>query len=483
MGCTTANKSGISKKIMGQAFLPGKFIIQNTHQIFDIYDLQSLIGEGTYGKVYIASHKTTKALRAIKIINKLTIKDTDLQSEFINEVSILKMTDHPNILRLFEFFEDNRNYYLVTEYLTGGELLDFILTYKSITEAETAYYMKQLLSAVAYLHSLNIVHRDIKLENLIFESTEKNSPLKLIDFGTSVVLTRNLKNFKGTISYLAPEVIQNNYTEKCDVWSVGVCMYILLSGTMPFGGRNEKEIIQGIMRGNYQLTGGNWDRISPQAKNLIRKMIQSDPKLRISANEALHDKWISSHSVPQANNSGLASILSNLQSFRANFKLQRAVMCFISNQIISQSEKTELTRIFNLLDTQHNGRITEKDLNIACLTVWGDRVSKADIKKILKEIDISGNGYINYSEFIGFNKQRTVLNTERLEAVFQMFDKDSSGKITADEVKAMLDVHNVEDEWWDQIIAEVDLNGDGGVDIKEFKNMMVNALAKSNTIN
>ena len=252
MGCSLNGRSNAPKTETNKTLIitPIKFVKENLHKMLEVYDLKDLIGEGTYGKVYLAYHKITNIPRAIKIINKRSMCDTKVRFKFINEISVLKVIDHPNIIKLYEFFEDLRNYYLVTDYLTGGELLDVIIKNKVVSEHDT-------LESVSYLHSKNIVHRDIKLENLIFESSEPDALLKLIDFGTSVIRSplRRMKTKRGTISYLAPEVFKNEYNEKCDTWSIGVIMYILLSGRMPFGGRNDEEITQCIQRGSFRVTG------------------------------------------------------------------------------------------------------------------------------------------------------------------------------------------------------------------------------------
>jgi calcium-dependent protein kinase len=245
----------------------------------------------------LATHKLTNQKRAIKVINKRNIKSSELRNKFINEISVLKMIDHPNIIKLYEFFEDDSNYYLVTDYLSGGELLDYILKNKVLSEKITAKYIKQALESVAYLHSKNIVHRDIKLENLMLESNEPNALLKLIDFGTSIISSpfKKLKTYKGTISYLSPEVFENKYNEKCDLWSIGVIMYILLSGKMPFGGRDEGEIIRCITKGSYNMKGREWVKISPHGTNLLKKLLNPNPKLRISASAALSHPWFAAN--------------------------------------------------------------------------------------------------------------------------------------------------------------------------------------------
>ena len=238
---------------------PTIFVKENFHQMQDVYELIGLIGEGRYGRVHLAIHKILNVPRAIKIINKRSISDTKAHVKFLNEINVLKIVDHPNIIKLYEFFEDACNFYLVTDYLTGGELLDFIIKNKIISEHETAKYIRQVLESISYLHSKNIVHRDIKLENLVFESTEPESLLKLIDFGTSVIRNplHKMKSRKGTLAYLAPEVFKGKYNEKCDIWSIGVIMYILLSGEMPFGGINDQDVILSIQKGSYRMSGSH----------------------------------------------------------------------------------------------------------------------------------------------------------------------------------------------------------------------------------
>ncbi|OMJ67933.1 hypothetical protein SteCoe_34771 [Stentor coeruleus] len=478
MGCSPLRKLKTIRNRDPEAFTvcPTRFIRENTHKILEVYNFCSLLGEGTYGKVHLATHIITNQQRAIKVVSKRSIKTTKLRFEFTNEISVLKMLDHPNIIKLHEFFEDDSNYYLVTDYLSGGELLDFMIKNKVLSEQVTAKYIKQALESVAYLHSKNIIHRDIKLENLMLESNEPNALLKLIDFGTSVIRSsfKDMKNRRGTISYLPPEAFENKYNEKCDIWSIGVIMYILISGKMPFGGRNEEELIRCITRSSLYIKGPEWAKISPTAIDLLKKLIEPNPDLRISAHEALNHPWFSKNIIESNESSELNGILSNLLTFRADFKLQKAVMCFIANNLMGQEEKTELSRAFKYLDTKGDGKLSEDDLYKACTKVIGERISKDDIKKILKEIDVDGSGYIDYSEFLiaSMNREK-ILSAERLEMAFKAFDSNGCGKITGEDIKEILDSHEIEDSFWNKIIAEVDGNGDGGVDLKEFKDMML----------
>ena len=175
--------------------------------------------------------------------------------------------DHPNILKLHDIYEDSKRYYIVTEYFTlhsmlcrlllGGELLDRISIEKKFTEYDAAKIMKQILEALTYCHSKYIVHRDIKPQNILFETKEKNSRIKILDFATSQNFDPNKKMLMrvGSPYYIAPEVLRRSYNEKCDVWSCGVILYILLSGYSPFNGKSVQDLLQAIGRGEYSMKG------------------------------------------------------------------------------------------------------------------------------------------------------------------------------------------------------------------------------------
>lgn len=154
--------------------------------------------------------------------------------------------------------------------------------------------MKQILSTIVYCHSKNIVHRDLKPENILFASDEQDSVLKICDFGTSALFNHKkyMKMRQGTAHYLAPEVIKGNYNEKCDVWSCGVILYILLAGKMPFGGRGDTEVLRSVEKAQFSIKGREFRNVSKKAKDLVVKMLTQDFKKRISAEEAFNHPWL-----------------------------------------------------------------------------------------------------------------------------------------------------------------------------------------------
>lgn len=196
--------------------------------------------------VYEVIDKRLNIKRAMKTIDKTKIKNC--LEELIGEVEILKTLNHPNIIKIYEIIEEPRRLHIITELCTGGELYENIIACKRLTENKAAYYMQQLLSAVSYCHSHGIVHRDLKPENLLLQSDAPDAPLKVIDFGTSRRFTtaKALTKFVGTVYYIAPEVLKEQYDEKCDVWSCGVILYIMLCGTPPFNGKSDAEIFNKI---------------------------------------------------------------------------------------------------------------------------------------------------------------------------------------------------------------------------------------------
>ena len=200
------------------------------------------------------------------------------------EIEILKELDHPSVCRIIDIFEDRKKFYFVQEYLSGGGLFESLIQNVGFTENACAAIIKQVLSAVHYLHSKNIVHRDIKPENIIFETNDALN-VKLMDFGNSRKMGENesLNGVYGTAYYVAPEVLDGNYDNKCDVWSVGVILYMLLSGCPPFTGNSDVQIIESVRQGLYSIEGGVWDQVSPLAKDLVCKMLTKNPDERISA--------------------------------------------------------------------------------------------------------------------------------------------------------------------------------------------------------
>lgn len=209
------------------------------------------------------------------------------------EFQLLRNLDHPHILRIYDLYKDQRYIYMITELCDGGDIFSMIQKADNFNEKIASRIMKQVMNAVLYCHSNGIVHRDIKSDNILFLENNIDSPIKLIDFGISLKFEKNtkLKDKTGTVLYIAPEVLQGSYDEKCDIWSCGVLMYMMLSGVPPFYGATRKEVMQKISKGKFSFKSKVWSIISKEAKELIEKMLTLNPDKRPSAREVLNHPW------------------------------------------------------------------------------------------------------------------------------------------------------------------------------------------------
>eukprot|EP00919_Chromeraceae_sp_WS-2016_P039003 GHVR01093141.1.p1 GENE.GHVR01093141.1~~GHVR01093141.1.p1 ORF type:complete len:523 (+),score=141.90 GHVR01093141.1:84-1652(+) len=477
--CNSVGPSDASKDIK---IRQGMFIGERSGKLTDKYKLLGKLGDGAFGFVRKAVLKDTSIVRAVKTIDKRTVEKGDEQKLFA-EVEVLRELDHPNIMKLFEFFEDSKYYHLVMELYTGGELFDKIIREARLDEAEGASIMKEILSGITYCHKHKIVHRDLKPENLLLESNEPNASIKIIDFGTSRTFDadngKKMHQKLGTPYYVAPEVLRKRYDEKCDVWSCGVILYILLCGYPPFGGNNDNEILHKVSVGKYRMDGPEWKNVDRRAKELIKCMLTFDSDKRITAEAALQNEWIQEKSKVkgrEVSDTQMKSALGNLKSFQKSQAVQQAALTFIASQMTSKEEREMLTRAFQELDVNGDGMLSKDEIITGWKKLFGEsELSEQDLMEIFESADSDKSGSIDYTEFLVATLDRkSMCSQEKLEAAFKTFDTDNSGKISQKELAQVFGVGDkLDSDLWNEIVREVDKNGDGEVDLNEFKEMMI----------
>ena len=435
------------------------------------YKVGEVVGSGAFASVRKVINKTTGQVRALKIIKKQKGQDN---ARLYLEVEILKKLVHPNIMQIFEFYEDKKNFFIITEFCEGGELFDKIVEKGSFSESEAAWIMKQLLSAVNYIHSNHIVHRDLKPENILLD-TKKQNIIKIIDWGTARFFDKSKKmnRISGTPYYIAPEVLAEKYDEKCDVWSCGVILYIMLCGYPPFNAESDEQILERIKKGKFTFPPEEWDTVSPLAKDLVTRMLTFEPSKRLSAAEALEHKWLIANNNKTVDKKISIRCLNNMKKFHAERKLQQASLTYIVNNLLSKEEKNDLLELFQQFDTNGDGVLSKEEILNGYKTLMPFEDAEKEVERIMNEVDIDKNGTIDYNEFVlaTINKQK-LLNKEKLEATFKMFDKDGNGTISADEIKSVLG-KAVNEKILDDMIKEVDMNNDGEISLIEFKEMML----------
>uniref|UniRef100_A0A8C3G099 CaM kinase-like vesicle-associated protein n=1 Tax=Cyclopterus lumpus TaxID=8103 RepID=A0A8C3G099_CYCLU len=267
----------------------------NPSEVTDKYDLGQIVKSEEFCEIFRAKDKTTMKMYTCK---KFLKKDgRKVRKAAKNEILILKMVKHPNILQLVDVFETKKEYFLFLELATGREVFDWILDQGYYSERDTSNVVRQVLEAVAYLHSLHIVHRNLKLENLVYYNRLKHSKIVISDFHLAKLENGLIKDPCGTPEYLAPEVVgRQRYGQPVDCWATGVIMYILLSGNPPFYDEtddddfenHDKNLFRKILAGDYEFDSPYWDDISDSAKSLVARLMEVDQDLRLTAQEAIN---------------------------------------------------------------------------------------------------------------------------------------------------------------------------------------------------
>lgn len=678
---------------------------------FDKYKILKKLGNGTFGQVYKVMQRQTGNIRAMKIIPKDNLRPGFTDKDIIQEITIMKNLDHPHIIKLYEFYLDDDNYYLINEYCTEGDLSEKLNKLKALPEPIVKILMAQIFNAVLYLNNRGIIHGDLKLENILvdsylesdgntqgsnnfissliqdakdiknyltsfqlrrssssftgklklnsgnllkrkseefdekeinvknklenkidnqrmslqndlflfknkneskklsftdknveenieekiddednsdeerkndinnlfenkevkeehvdfkddddslntppneeidfennttskknkisleqniysplktkkkidFDSNGKNSPkesninhnedkeykqnftestiirksainynklkiknfeLKLIDFGCSKIFSQYNRTFEdtiGTLVYCSPEVLKNNYNQKCDMWSCGVIIYILLCGKYPFYGRSEEEITKKILTGNFNFDDKHFDNVSEAAKDLIRKCLIHDKNKRITIKEALRHEFFAGEI--NINNIfeehvDTKKVLNGLKcNSKKKSKFYQAVLAYLSYNFADKEELKRLRKIFYKIDLNLDGKISKEELFLAYKEA-GMNLSKEELEKIIKSIDFDGNGSIEYEEFIRVAIPKDDLFTDiNLKNAFDMFDLDKNGSISMTEILEVIGADKeIDKNVIEELKSEILKGGDEEIDFKHFKEIMM----------
>lgn len=287
------------------------------------YDLGDVVGIGSTSVCHKCTRKSDKKLFACKVIDKrqIEVKFAGLLDQFYSEIKVLQMLDHPNIIRLEDVFETNDRIYMVMEMMLGGELFDYVVDKGTLSESEASSLVRKITSAVAHMHSRDVIHRDLKPENLLLTTKDERAEIQLIDFGLAKVMEDDVaRSFLGTRGYLAPEMLQrNSYDKSIDIWALGVIVFVLLCGCLPFDDDSSKINSQDDARKKFTLRFPKWSlNLSESAKDLLKHLLDTNPKTRFTAEQALVHPWVSGRSVVVNNYlQSPGRILSNRQELRS----------------------------------------------------------------------------------------------------------------------------------------------------------------------
>ncbi|XP_072951407.1 calcium-dependent protein kinase 20-like [Typha angustifolia] len=439
------------------------------------YELGKELGRGEFGVTYLCTDKSNGEAYACKSISKKKLRTAIDVEDVRREVEIMKhMPEHPNIVSLKDTYEDETAVHIVMELCEGGELFDRIVARGHYTERAAAAVTRTIVEVVQMCHKHGVIHRDLKPENFLFASKKETAPLKAIDFGLSVFFKpgERFTEIVGSPYYMAPEVLKRNYGPEIDVWSAGVILYILLCGIPPFWAETEQGVAQAIIRSVVDFTRDPWPRISDNAKDLVKQMLNPDPQKRLTAQEVLDHPWLLN--AKKAPNVSLGeTVRARLQQFSVMNKFKKRALRVIAEHL-SVEEVADIKDMFQNMDTNNNGKITPEELKCG-LHKFGHQVTDADVQVLMNAADVDGNGTLDYGEFVAVSIHlRRIGNDEHLHKAFTYFDQNKSGYIEIEELRECLadDFDPNHEEVINAIIHDVDTDKDGKVSYEEFATMM-----------
>ena len=452
---------------------------------YNDYDIIGLIGIGTYGKVFKIRNKKTGRIKSMKVLSENQLKKNFKEEDLIHEIKVLKSVSHYNIMKLSQIYRDEDDYFLISDYCIEGNLTKLLTQYKKLPEIIVKKIMKDIFSGVYYLHINQIIHGDIKLENILlfnnklpkkkhkrnnslnveklFDNIDllnKNSEImssksldnstddfsnnfnlihnvekydsKLIDFGLYNIFNQRKKiNYKDKIDFLefsAPDILKNNFNEKADIWSCGVIMYYLLSGELPFKGENESETYDKIINGKYYFKNKLFKKISYDAKDLINKCFVYEPSERISSKEALEHSFFKSDKEIEFDNSEIY--------FSSQSKFFKTILLILIDNC--ENYKDELIQIkenFNLVDSDNNDKINKEEFNLLI-----QKLGKENLNIKIEDLNIESFSLFDVIKLMF--KINELFSEENLKNIFSIFEINNNVKIPLQEINNLLGMKN-----------------------------------------
>ena len=453
------------------------------------YKPKKMLGSGSFGSVYEAKNTIFGNTVAMKVIKKDKENELDEQ-EIRNEIDILKKLSHPNIVKIYEFYISENHYYIITEYCKEGELFSYIKN--KYSERQLAVLFYQVFSGLWYLHENKILHRDIKLENIMIDGKENDKEtgeelfwVKIIDFGTAKLFEKNKneKDVVGSSYYIAPEVLKQSYNEKCDTWSVGVILYMTLVGRAPFDGKDDEEIIYKINSVDYNKNEPRLVKHSPEVRDLVSKLLDKDTDKRYSAKEALNHPWFKKYGgralFSNFEEKEIKPYINNLLKYTFNSKIQQLVIAFLVHNLPNTDSSILILKMFRHFNKAGNCKLSKEELKDGLY----EYKNKEEVDKILDHLfillDGDNDGFLEYEEFLrACIDKKQILNSTYLKYAFKFIDKEKTGTLDVQKIiKAFVTTPNkILEAVFNNTLNTVDKDGDGIINFTEFQELMLKCM-------
>ena len=435
------------------------FFFSHKYKVYDGVHDGKVLGTGITGDVRLITRKDTGIQRALKRLDLSNLRNKEDLNKLLEEVKIMCALDHPNIVCLEEVYEGNSELYLTQELCTGGDLFDRLeaveeLTNESYTEEQCARIVRQIISSVAYLHSKNIIHRDLKLENFLFSDESNTSELKMIDFGLSKHFNVGELQHEhvGTPYTVAPEVIksEDGYDAKVDVWAIGVITYLLLSGDTPFGGASPdddlRDVRDRILMGHVSFDDACWDKVSDLAIDFIKSILVLNPRERPNVEELPNHPWLVNMkriSSSCFDDDGPVPLDPKVVSGLVNFKEMTNTTKFLCEVLSFTLQPVQLGVLrleFEKLDTKGKGEIHLEEFKNALL--GNDSLTDIEIEEIFNGLHVRNKDMsIRWHEFIAACLSQCQIDERNIRLAFDRLDSEHKGYITLDDLKNIMDFY------------------------------------------
>jgi calcium-dependent protein kinase len=403
----------------------------------------SVLGSGMSGSVLTAVDRSTGGDVAVKCLSVVDL-DARARERVLQEIDIQLAMDHPHICRLLEVYEEPTKLRLVLERLRGPSIFDHLTKKTKYCERDAGICVRQMCLAIQYIHSKNVCHRDLKLENFCLEDDSPDARVKMIDFGLSERCPDGTKmtHACGSLVYVAPDVLLESYDMKCDMWSLGVIAYALLFGEAPFEGRDDRETAKKICEGRFTFPSAT--RVSSKAQEFIKALLCLDPRKRLSAEEALDHRWLVEVELATFHTEALdPSVLKGVSRLAKSNPLKQAVLKALAPAANLQ-QVTQWADQFQALDENNSGTIPLSALtkHLTC----GIFVDEESEYQMIAEEIANGEEEISYSEFLAACLAAHLkLNEKQVQELFQRMDVDNNQEVSLDDIEKALGKQVMED--------------------------------------
>ncbi|MCQ2821274.1 MAG: protein kinase [archaeon] len=453
----------------------------------DTYEIIKELKQKTPGKIFKIKKKDNGEIRILKVLEKRNAEKKSLTQQEKKDIESIVKLNHPNLIKLFEVYDNEKYLSYICEYCKGKLLMEKIRDYKGKSEVIVASILHQILTVLAYCHKNKIIHACLNPEFIILSKEHKRGYpiIKIYGFGLAKACLDNPSQSDYSPNYFAPEVLLDIYNDKCDLWSSGIILHVLLSAKFPFKGKTNAEVIEKIKSESFAMEEYFFKNVSKLAKDLICKLLKADPEERLSAEAALEHEWFKNLKIEERyselNLNDIKKLFQNITTFKVSNPVQIISLDYLIKNLESKGDLELKNKLFTIMDINNNGIVSKNHFCKRIQDIYeelGEKMPKETLDKMVDNFDFEDNeikkGEITFKKFtIGICDINTILKDDNLQKAYKNFDKANSNKITQEEVmNALTDKNEYSKKEIHKALEKADSDKNGSVEFDEYKVMM-----------